>query len=493
MKEEFSSKYILLFSVFIIVATLNFRYNIVNGSRQDWFDGFQYDSESLVVGRLAKSQSEGLFSHAGFLGWVNPVKGQKPLFGEGFDCTIPRGEYLNKYEYQYYLYKEKRIYNGFEGYYSQAAGQAALYTGICKVFSLSGYAAIDLLYWFNSFMMALTLAIILIWVKKKWSFATILVCILGILFSQWITVFARNLYWVLWVYYLPFITNLIFLNKSEKMKLSEKKILWGIFFIIFGTVFVKCLLTGFEYITTTLVMVIVPFIFYAIYGNQNWKLIIRRLSIASVGSLMAVLITIILLAYQLSFVKGSFTEGVNYILYSFGKRTHGNPANFDVLYINSLQSNTFDVFLLYWKGQLFDLSHWFSHTWLQKISRINFGTAIIFFLVLSFIVIFSKQMKHDRLFYKRQFALVVTLWFSILAPLSWFIVFKAHSYEHTHMNHIVWHMPFVILGYILTGSVIWFYLKSIKEYFTQLKTKLFYKQITKNNLIVTHKAQTLSP
>ena len=42
-------------------------------------------------------------------------------------------------------------------------------------------------------------------------------------------------------------------------------------------------------------------------------------------------------------------------------------------------------------------------------------------------------------------------WFSFLAPLSWFVIFKAHSHCHTHMNFLVWQMPFTILGVALCG------------------------------------------
>jgi len=49
-------------------------------------------------------------------------------------------------------------------------------------------------------------------------------------------------------------------------------------------------------------------------------------------------------------------------------------------------------------------------------------------------------------------ALSLALWFSLLAPLSWMVIFKGHSYIHTHMNFITWHMPFTILGFGLMGA-----------------------------------------
>ncbi len=43
---------------------------------------------------------------------------------------------------------------------------------------------------------------------------------------------------------------------------------------------------------------------------------------------------------------------------------------------------------------------------------------------------------------------------SVLAPLSWFVIFKAHSYLHAHLNFIVWQLPFAILGFAMCGAIL---------------------------------------
>jgi hypothetical protein len=52
---------------------------------------------------------------------------------------------------------------------------------------------------------------------------------------------------------------------------------------------------------------------------------------------------------------------------------------------------------------------------------------------------------------RRALALAAAMGFSILAPLSWLIIFKAHSYVHTFMNNIVWQMPFTMYGFAVCG------------------------------------------
>ena len=55
---------------------------------------------------------------------------------------------------------------------------------------------------------------------------------------------------------------------------------------------------------------------------------------------------------------------------------------------------------------------------------------------------------------QQDIALILTTWFSILAPLSWFVIFKAHSYIHTHMSFLLWQMPFTLFGFAVFGAVV---------------------------------------
>lgn len=60
-------------------------------------------------------------------------------------------------------------------------------------------------------------------------------------------------------------------------------------------------------------------------------------------------------------------------------------------------------------------------------------------------------------------ALILTTWFSIFAPLSWFVIFKAHSYIHTHMSFLLWQMPFTLFGFAVIGAAIVEMMKGNKD------------------------------
>ena len=90
--------------------------------------------------------------------------------------------------------------------------------------------------------------------------------------------------------------------------------------------------------------------------------------------------------------------------------------------------------------------------------KVKYQTVIVVFALVSCLVLLChflfQQGKLPQLedSIDKLMALSIALWFSLLAPVSWMIIFKGHSYIHTHMNFITWHMPFALLGFGLVGA-----------------------------------------
>ena len=81
---------------------------------------------------------------------------------------------------------------------------------------------------------------------------------------------------------------------------------------------------------------------------------------------------------------------------------------------------------------------------------VRYATLVAFFVVMSGVLYLCAKRcaaRRDR----RDLALILACWFSILAPLSWFVIFKAHSYSHLAINFIVWQMPFTFFGAAVAG------------------------------------------
>ena len=115
---------------------------------------------------------------------------------------------------------------------------------------------------------------------------------------------------------------------------------------------VKCLCNGFEFISSVLVMAMVPFIFYAIDQDWGWKRFLSRFLAGASGALAGVISVMVLLSVQLSFEKGSWAKGWEFILHSLQKRTFGSGTSFDSQIAQSLQSDVWTVFMQYWHGHL---------------------------------------------------------------------------------------------------------------------------------------------
>ena len=90
------------------------------------------------------------------------------------------------------------------------------------------------------------------------------------LISQWLTVFARNLWWSIWAFYLPMAMVMLYFRCMPKNSRVQYFKLGG---IVFFSVLIKTIFNGYEYITTTLIMMTVPFIYYGVLNKEGFAAI----------------------------------------------------------------------------------------------------------------------------------------------------------------------------------------------------------------------------
>ncbi len=149
-------------------------------------------------------------------------------------------------------------------------------------------------------------------------------------------------------------------------------------------------------------------------------------------------------------------DGVAHVIYSFGKRTHGEAQGFPEVYAASLEAGTIGVVITYVNGIFFDFNNYLSHTNTfvsNFLLKVRYGYLIVLFMVMS-VLLFLRSKKVIANRRRQDIALIWTTWFSILAPLSWYVIFKAHSFIHTHMSFLLWQMPFTLFGFAVFGSAI---------------------------------------
>lgn len=405
---------------------LAFQLNFFRAVSFERFLSFQADSQALVVGRLAYSNDEGVFSRSGLLGFSHP---------------IPEG--AGKNSYQYRIFSEELPVSDFEPYNSQPGMQGVIFGLLLMFIPLHGWAAILFLQFCVSLFTAIVFTCWIDWLYREWGETVAWSNALFIISSSFIVLFARNLYWVLGAFYIPFIVSLRWLDSEAN---SSTRSLFNLFRVLFIASFVKGLLTGFEYISTTCLMALIPFVYYGIRDQWNGKQFWKRIGVASAGIGAGVVSTAMLLIGQLIPEKGSLKEATSYLWYTFGKRSYAEVSNytFDEMTDASIHSSLGEVLKSYFQMPVWDMGYLFSSNWMKGL----FSWSVLdFILLFAFVTIAygCYALFYHRVSLKSK-AMFITFWISIIPPLSWLILFKGHSFVHTHMNAIVWSMPFLLWG-----------------------------------------------
>ena len=451
-------KALLICSFSVIILFLGFFTNCWRVADQHWFDNHQRDMESFIIGRMVKSRQDSIFSSGGLTGQGSLDAARVDHFDDpgSRQYAAQTNDFSTgaKQEIQYFAYTNGLPFGTYTTYNSQIGGQGMFFGILDKLTTVSPQEKLRFFHALTSLFSAITLAAIILWFYLEFGLTVALLVLASAVFSQWLVVFGRNLWWSMWSFYVPVAVVMHYLGfKREAMNI--KPFTFGV--MVFITVFIKCLFTGYEYITTTLVMMIVPLVYYGVLKGWNFRKFLTGLFAAAFGSCLAILLTFVILCFQVASVKGSFRDGVNQIVYCFAKRTYANPNDFPAEYTASLESGTIRVVARYLKGTFFDANNYLSCS--NKfvslyLLKVHYLYLILLFMTMSGALYFLRNRYVSEEEKRKHLALIIATWFSILAPLSWFIIFKAHSYIHTHMNFIVWQMPFVFFGFAVCGLVV---------------------------------------
>ena len=429
-----------------VVSTLllffGFYTNLWRVADQHWFNTHQRDTEGHVIGRMVKSRQDGIFSAGGLNGDVTAKKTD----GE----RIPPAEKTPQYTaYLHNLSLEK-----FDTYNSQPGGQGMIFSLLDRLIPFSPQIKLQIFYVLTALLSAIALTFIIDWFYEEFGLLSALFVIGSAVLSQWLTVFGKNLWWSLWAFYLPMIVVLYFL-KRHRVPENRQYLWFGI--LIFISMSIKCFINGYEYITTTLIMMMTPCIYYAILDKWSKQQCFKWSLAAVFGSGIAIFLSLIMLCIQIGAVKDGFVKGIEHVVWSFGKRTYASPTDYPPIYAASLEAGTVGVVITYMNGVFFDLNNYISITnsFVSKhLFKIRYYYLIVLFIAMSVLLILRINQKMTTEQRQQHIALIWTTWFSILAPLSWFAIFKAHSYIHTHMSFLLWQMPFTLFGFAVFGSAV---------------------------------------
>jgi hypothetical protein len=433
----------VLFLLSLTCLFVSFQHNYFNAAKQDWFAGHQFDSEALVIGRLVKSQADGILSDGARLGRYNGHTGDQNRAQEN-------------------LYTEKTKGGNFHGYDSQIGLQGVFFSAIDKftrnISSLTAEKRLPFYHSLNAFLLALILSLIVLIFYYELGPGAALFVIATTLASQWLVVFGRNLYWVTWTMYLPLLAIFI-LHKYEEKYARFSIVLTCI--VAFLLVFIKSA-AGYEYISTILIAAVAPIIYFSVKNHWSIKLLMLRMLFVGTALVAGFVLANIAHVMQLADVDNqSFSEALQGRLDHAQTRLHAEEGTSigGGMWDKATLASVFEVLSKYWNGEAINLHNLFSF---KHFKIITFGDLVLVFAIFSALGLMADKYSRNIAAHRATvIALIATTWFCLAAPLSWFILAKVHSYVHGHMNHLLWHMPFTIFGFALTGYIIALKVKDI--------------------------------
>jgi hypothetical protein len=354
-------------------------------------------------------------------------------------------------DYQFHAYADRLPFAAYHAYESQIGGQGFFFSCVDRALRLPPRVTLRLFRALTSLLSSLALALIVSWFFTTFGLGVALWTLGSAVLSQWLAVFGGNLFWSVWAFYLPMLVVTRSLQ-FERTPAACHPSMFGA--LVFLSVLAKCAVNGYEYLTTTLIMMMVPVVYYAAADRWRPAAVLWHALLAIAGASLAILLSLVVLCLQIASVEGTVLDGARYVMFTLGKRTYGDPSNYSPAYTASLSTHMLQIIAVYLKGTFLDMGNYIQTT-NPAVSRfvlnIRYGYVVAMAALASmYLCRTRRRLLFDR-GRDRVRALLISTWFSLLAPLSWFAIFKAHSFIHTHLNYIVWQMPFTLYGFALCG------------------------------------------
>ncbi len=421
---------IALFISGMLLLLPNFYRNRWAAVDSEYYTEWQTRYDRLVVARLVKTRQDGFFSAGGLMGigdakeWEVNTRTNRHQFNT----------YATNGEFQSYLtYKSNP---GFQGMIYGVADKFLTLPAEQKLKLFRGCTAVASAAIFG--FMVSTFAI------EFGLFSGILVLVFAVL-STWIVLPAGSIFWSLWAFYLPFVAGAYLLaDATRKNEYNSARI----HSIIFITVLMKILFSGFDLTTTVLIMATVPFVFYGIYNNWDSRTFVTRLVKIGFVLLAASLTGLVILSIQIIASEGAIANAYSYILERLGHHAGGSSEYFNNSNVEVREITTFEVIAKYLVMPAITMQVQSSTI------QILYWHLIAVFALFTMIFVLRHKMTGGASYPRKALGLLVATWYSLSAPLSWYILFKPHSFIHTHVNTMAWQMPFTLLGFALCGFVI---------------------------------------
>jgi len=253
--------------------------------------------------------------------------------------------------------------------------------------------------------------------------------------SPWIVNFARNLYWVEFTWFVPMLVGLFC-----AWRIDDRKCRLISYAAAFVSIFIKCL-CGYEYLSA-IMLGLISFLSVDMFtcavkkDKEKSILLLRTIIIIGVIALIGFIAAVCVHAPLKG--NGSIIEGIKNIFeQDVLRRTVGGDLNgFDEKDWSSLNASVWETYSKYF------------HFNTEVIAGITGNLFPILCIIPLSIFGYDYSKKNLNI----ELLAMYVMFF--LTAVSWFFLAKGHSYEHTHMNYVLWYFGFIqICIYIIVNKI----------------------------------------
>lgn len=379
----------------------------------NFFNTFQDGNQSLVIARMAIADQKGLFYKALFLGRCFPVA--EKCNGNDTPCAKA---------YQKEILFKKLPIDYYSIYKSHPGFHALFYSSIYKLLgeSISPEKKLDIIYLIIALINSFIIALLIIMIFYQYGvFVVSFITIFSIL-NLWLVCFGNELMMFIGILLIPLLLLWSLYSHSAINNIpSWKKIL-----VVAIGIIIKVMFTGFEFISCSLFMVSIPILYFALENKWRFKVFMKEAIWISLGIFIGMSLMFLLIAIQIKIAEdSSISDGFNYLMERFVLRTTGeNTIPPEQLKLRTILNQYFNTYAI-------------RQRWIGV--EISFKSLVLCHIISSFMLLIFKQFKN----------ITITSWLAFLVSISWLVLFRQHSAVHTHINPIIWYLPYMFFAYAI--------------------------------------------
>lgn len=426
-----------------------YRWNAWGVAYPEAFATTQRDTEGLVYGRLLDAEAHGFLAHGALLGFAGELRADLLTF----DSADLWARFTPEAQRLFYL-QGARL-RAYGPYLTHSGLQGSAFVLLDRALGfLSRPARVAVFATLQAALVAAAQAAMVALLWHQLGLGAALGALLAAGASPWLTCFAPNLYFSIWLFWLPGLA-LTWALRGDRGR-EGRRLFWASFL---G--FLPRMLAGLEFLTATVALAAAPILYLSLRDAVGWRAFARRALVAGAASALALLVSLGLLAFQIRAVAGSFDVARQHIQHSWARRAGSDPSGMPPVYAEAMRTELRTVLRFYLTDPVDrdypvkpPIVRWF-------LARTPADLGLAMLAAAAWLALRARRLPPEER--RRALGLLATLAAALAGVLAWLVVFKAHSALHPHVNPLLWHLGFLALGGALVGWALQDVLRALRR------------------------------